>query len=130
MRLAIYVFPPTSSSGGQRPCPCLKGVPLITAEQRSYSARLGDMITVVSQLSQSQNTQSVTVNQRRRSAGLSSARLSPSASSLSFSHSRGGGSSWFCPSGYINMFRDGSSARETYLKVISRQTIQIQLCHK
>lgn len=55
---AIYGLPSTSSSGGQRPCPCLclKGVQLITAEQKSYAARLRDMITVVSQFSQSQNT--------------------------------------------------------------------------
>lgn len=42
---------------------------LITAEQKSYPARLSDMITVVSQLSQSQNTHSVTVDQRHSSAG-------------------------------------------------------------
>lgn len=67
--MAIYGLAPTSSSGGQCPCPCLKGVQLITAEQKSYSAWLRDMITVVSQLSQSQNTQSVTADQRHSSAG-------------------------------------------------------------
>lgn len=66
---AIYGLPRTSSSGGQCLCPRLKGVQLITAEQKSNSARLRDMITVVSQLSQSQNTQSVTADQRHNSDG-------------------------------------------------------------
>lgn len=65
---AIYGLPPTYSSGGQCPCPCLKGVQLLTAGQRSNTARLRDMITVVSQLSLSQYTQSVTADQRHSSA--------------------------------------------------------------
>lgn len=85
---------------GQCPRLCLKGIQLITAEHTRYSARLRDMITVVSQLSQSENTQSVTADQRQSSAGKAlSVHLLPPTFTLT----------WLrvvlVSYAYINMFR-------------------------